>query len=102
MGSAKNNPATAEVSRHDETPELPPHSTHGGMRKLVHELEVHQIELETQNVELGRARDEVETALGVLKKTGWRIEGQNGAAGILGINASTLRARMRKYGIVRR
>ena len=39
--------------------------------------------------------------LGVLKKTGWRIEGKSGAAGILGLNASTLRARMRKYGIVR-
>ena len=39
--------------------------------------------------------------LQVLKKTGWRIEGKNGAAGILGINASTLRARIRKFGIVR-
>jgi DNA-binding NtrC family response regulator len=39
--------------------------------------------------------------LKVLLKTGWRIEGKNGAAGILGLNASTLRARMRKYGIVR-
>jgi formate hydrogenlyase transcriptional activator len=39
--------------------------------------------------------------LQVLKKTGWRIEGKSGAAGILGLNASTLRARMRKYGIVR-
>jgi transcriptional regulator with GAF, ATPase, and Fis domain len=40
--------------------------------------------------------------LHVLQKTGWRIEGKNGAAGILGLNASTLRARMRKYGIVRK
>jgi PAS domain S-box-containing protein len=39
--------------------------------------------------------------LHVLQKTGWRIEGKNGAAGLLGINASTLRARMRKYGIIR-
>ena len=39
--------------------------------------------------------------LHVLKKTGWRIEGKSGAAGILGLNASTLRARMRKYGIAR-
>lgn len=39
--------------------------------------------------------------LQVLKKTGWRIEGKNGAAILLGLNASTLRARMRKYGIVR-
>ena len=40
--------------------------------------------------------------LQVLQKTGWRIEGKNGAAGILGINASTLRARMRKFGIIRK
>ena len=39
--------------------------------------------------------------LQVLKRTGWRIEGKNGAAVLLGINPSTLRARMRKYGILR-
>jgi formate hydrogenlyase transcriptional activator len=39
--------------------------------------------------------------LQVLQKTGWRIEGQNGAAVLLGLNPSTLRARMRKYGIRR-
>ena len=39
--------------------------------------------------------------LQVLQKTGWRIEGKNGAALLLGLNPSTLRARMRKYGIRR-
>jgi len=39
--------------------------------------------------------------LQVLQKVGWRIEGKNGAAVLLGLNASTLRARMRKFGIVR-
>ncbi|WP_306536483.1 sigma-54-dependent Fis family transcriptional regulator [Geobacter sp.] len=39
--------------------------------------------------------------LQVLQKTGWRIEGKNGAAILLGLNPSTLRARMRKYGIRR-
>ena len=39
--------------------------------------------------------------LQVLRKTAWRIEGQNGAALILGLNPSTLRARMRKYGLRR-
>jgi formate hydrogenlyase transcriptional activator len=38
----------------------------------------------------------------VLLRTGWRIEGSNGAALLLGVNPSTLRARMRKFGIVRR
>ncbi len=37
----------------------------------------------------------------VLQQTNWRIEGENGAAGILGLNPSTLRGRMRKYGIHR-
>ena len=39
--------------------------------------------------------------LQVLRKTGWRIEGNNGAALLLGLNPSTLRARIRKYGIHR-
>jgi transcriptional regulator with GAF, ATPase, and Fis domain len=39
--------------------------------------------------------------LQVLQKTGWRIEGKTGAAILLGLNPSTLRARMRKYGIRR-
>jgi transcriptional regulator with GAF, ATPase, and Fis domain len=39
--------------------------------------------------------------LQVLQKTGWRIEGKKGAALLLGLNPSTLRARMRKYGIQR-
>lgn len=37
----------------------------------------------------------------ILQKTGWRIEGPKGAALILGLNPSTLRGRMRKYGIRR-
>lgn len=44
---------------------------------------------------------ECDHILNVLQKTAWRIEGNNGAALLLGLNASTLRARMRKYGIVR-
>jgi transcriptional regulator with GAF, ATPase, and Fis domain len=37
----------------------------------------------------------------VLQTTGWRVEGPKGAAILLGLNPSTLRARMRKYGIRR-
>ncbi len=36
-----------------------------------------------------------------LSETRWRIEGKNGAAAILGLNPSTLRARMHKLGIFR-
>jgi len=39
--------------------------------------------------------------LQVLQTTGWRIEGPKGAAVRLGLNPSTLRARMRKFGIRR-
>ncbi len=37
----------------------------------------------------------------VLQTTGWRVEGKNGAAVLLDLNPSTLRARMHKYGIRR-
>jgi PAS domain S-box-containing protein len=50
-----------------------------------------------------KAIDELENdhILQVLRKTGWRIEGEKGAAVLLGLNPSTLRARMRKHGISR-
>ncbi len=39
--------------------------------------------------------------LQALNNAAWRIEGKNGAAHLLGLNPSTLRARMRKHGIHR-
>ena len=39
--------------------------------------------------------------LKILSETRWRIEGTDGAAAILGLHPSTLRARMHKLGIVR-
>jgi PAS domain S-box-containing protein len=39
--------------------------------------------------------------LKILSDTRWRIEGKDGAAAILGLHPSTLRARMHKLGIVR-
>jgi transcriptional regulator with GAF, ATPase, and Fis domain len=39
--------------------------------------------------------------LNVLEETKWKIEGENGAAAILGLNPSTLRSRMRNLGIRR-
>jgi transcriptional regulator with GAF, ATPase, and Fis domain len=51
----------------------------------------------------GRTVKEVERDLimQVLAETGWRIEGKDGAAMILDLHPSTLRARMHKHGIVR-
>jgi PAS domain S-box-containing protein len=45
---------------------------------------------------------EREHILQALQKTNWRVEGKNGAAFILDMNPSTLRARMRKFGIQRK
>ncbi len=39
--------------------------------------------------------------LKVLKQTGWRIYGENGAAHLLGLNPETLRSRLRKLGLKR-
>jgi len=39
--------------------------------------------------------------LKILSETRWRIDGKNGAAMILGLHPSTLRARMHKLGIIR-
>ena len=35
----------------------------------------------------------------ILEETHWKVRGKNGASEILGLNSSTLRARMRKLGI---
>ena len=42
---------------------------------------------------------ERESILRVLEETGWKIEGSNGAADLLGLNPSTLRGKMRKFGL---
>src|SRR4030042_1401492 len=47
------------------------------------------------------AETERNPLLKILSETRWRIEGKDGAAAILGLRPSTLRARMHKLGIVR-
>ena len=44
---------------------------------------------------------EKEHIIEVLKKTNWKISGEKGAAKMLGLNATTLEARMKKMGIKR-
>ena len=82
----------------------PPAETGEDSLRLLHELQVHQIELEMQNAELSRARDEIEivlekyTDLYDFAPVGYFTLDRNGAilaanltvAGILGIERSRL------------
>jgi len=61
--------------------------------------EMPKIEIETGKK--GLCEMEREHILTTLRKKRWIIEGQNGAAQLLGINPSTLRSRMKKLGIMR-
>jgi transcriptional regulator of acetoin/glycerol metabolism len=56
----------------------------------------------TKNQRRSLQEIERESILKVLEETSWRIEGAKGAAHILGLNPSTLRGRMRKFGIRRK
>jgi len=60
--------------------------------------------LEDDRASLVKSLDDVEKEhiISVLEQTGWRIEGTSGAAYLLGLKPSTLRARMAKLGIQRR
>jgi PAS domain S-box-containing protein len=59
------------------------------------------------STEKGRSQHETledvekEHIISVLKKTGWKVSGEKGAAKILGLNPTTLEARMKKMGIKR-
>jgi formate hydrogenlyase transcriptional activator len=44
---------------------------------------------------------EREHILAILRETNWKVSGEKGAAKMLGLNATTLEARMKKLGIVR-
>jgi PAS domain S-box-containing protein len=61
---AANLRARAEKRLRDAATEFAPARTEADMQRLVHELQVHQIELEMQNEELVQARAGLEEALG--------------------------------------
>ncbi len=71
----------------------------GPVLQLADKLEISSLPLSSTM----RTLEETERnqILKILSETRWRIEGKNGAAAILGLNPSTLRARMHKLGIVR-
>ncbi len=76
--------------------------TQGSSLQVLDRFDTFPAPLDTEGQEVKALVDiEQDHITQVLQKTGWRIEGKNGAALLLGLNASTLRARMRKYGIAR-
>jgi transcriptional regulator with GAF, ATPase, and Fis domain len=77
-------------------------NTQGTLLNLVDKLEG-SIEMDSGENQRRTLEDiERESILKVLKETNWKIEGRNGAANVLGLNPSTLRGRMRKFGIRRK
>jgi len=69
----------------------------GHKLRLVDELKTRKKELSTAQKTLEAV--EREHIMRILEQTKWKVSGKNGAAEILGLNRSTLRARIRKLGI---
>ncbi len=97
---------------------LQEHSWPGNVRELQHVIERAVItspgpvlrladRLERGATDLGEealkvlSEMERDYILKVLERTTWKIEGENGAAAILGLNPSTLRSRIKKLVIKR-
>ena len=72
----------------------------GPVLHLADKLEIFSIPLSSGTKTLEET--ERNQILKILSETRWRIEGRGGAAAILGLHPSTLRARMHKFGIHRR
>ena len=66
--------------------------------RLVDELKTSQKDFTTSKTMEKVERDHI---VRILEQTHWKVSGKNGASEILGLNVSTLRARMRKLGIRR-
>jgi PAS domain S-box-containing protein len=66
-------------------------------------LEIHGLELDESFQEINPTLEEFEKRyiISILKKTGWRVSGKNGAAKILGLKPTTLEYRMKKLKIKR-
>ena len=71
----------------------------GPKLRLDDELRSRQMDLSTGQATLEAV--EREHIIRILEQTNWKISGKKGAAELLGLNRSTLRARMRKLGISR-
>jgi len=73
-------------------------NTQGPVLRLMDRLQAPNVSNRTMNL----VEIEHDHIVQVLGKVNWKIEGENGAASMLGLNPSTLRGRMRKLGIRRK
>jgi len=66
-------------------------------------LDVHPPRMASSEISSNLSLEDAERRhiLGVLQKSGWRLTGQGGAAGILGLKRTTLQSKMKKLGIRR-
>ncbi|MBN2061323.1 MAG: sigma 54-interacting transcriptional regulator [Deltaproteobacteria bacterium] len=71
----------------------------GSKLRIVDEFENQQKKSYTTQRKLEAV--EREHIMNILEQTKWKVSGKNGAAEILGLNRSTLRARMQKLGIIK-
>jgi transcriptional regulator with GAF, ATPase, and Fis domain len=77
-------------------------TSQGTALQILDRFEIFRKSVEDTEQEVKALADlERDHILQVLHKTNWRVDGKSGAALLLGLNPSTLRARMRKYGIRR-
>ncbi|MFH1136394.1 MAG: sigma 54-interacting transcriptional regulator [Pseudomonadota bacterium] len=99
MNALRNYPWPGNVRELENVLERAVINSSGPKLHLVDELKKPQKELATTPKTL----DEVEREyiLKVLEQTQWKVSGKNGAADILGLDRSTLRARMRKLDILK-
>jgi PAS domain S-box-containing protein len=107
-----------ETVANDTMPMLQAYHWPGNVRELEHVIEravitssepvfrlAERLELEPEKVGEGSPKEfeaiAREHIFQVLQNTGWKIEGEGGAAAVLGLNPSTLRFRIKKLGIKR-
>jgi formate hydrogenlyase transcriptional activator len=76
-------------------------NTQGNVLRLADKLEINQLALFPDGPGKTMSEMEREYILKILKDTNWKIEGNRGAAKILDLPPSTLRARIKKHGIQR-
>jgi len=76
-------------------------NTQGNILLLADKLEIDPIEQLPENGKKTLFEVERDYILKILKDTNWKIEGDKGAAKVLGLPPSTLRARMKKHHVKR-